>query len=239
MSRRPNPNLAACGPGAKHERTSRERSRSGRVSETGRTLRSITSAASTSCWPGWCTASRSARKLTTPACSPTVEPNGSKPSPDTRRPEDGLCLAKGQASGLARPARPRLRRHRHVAVHPAPASRQLRLAARGGGLARAHARAVRLARRGAAMAAPGCIAAALHRGGLRRTPFAGAFCAPVPSLAVRASACKPMPFDGLGACTSKAPSHPQPSPASGRGRKATHRKNSHPLCAQPAVRPRG
>ena len=38
-----------------------------------------------------------------------------------------------------------------------------------------------------------------------------------PSLAVRASACKPMPFGGLGACASKAPPHPPPSPARGRG----------------------
>ena len=44
-----------------------------------------------------------------------------------------------------------------------------------------------------------------------------AIVAPPPSLAVRASACKPMPFGGLGACASKAPPHPPPSPACGRG----------------------
>ena len=43
---------------------------------------------------------------------------------------------------------------------------------------------------------------------------------PAPSLAVRASACKPMPFGGLGACASKAPPHPPPSPARGRGSNA-------------------
>jgi RHH-type transcriptional regulator, proline utilization regulon repressor / proline dehydrogenase / delta 1-pyrroline-5-carboxylate dehydrogenase len=37
------------------------------------------------------------------------------------------------------------------------------------------------------------------------------------SAAHRASACKPMPFSGLGACASKAPPHPQPSPSRGGG----------------------
>src|SRR6187551_1959038 len=39
-----------------------------------------------------------------------------------------------------------------------------------------------------------------------------------PSLAVRAPACKPAPLERLAACGSKPLSHPQPSPAGGRGR---------------------
>ena len=36
-----------------------------------------------------------------------------------------------------------------------------------------------------------------------------------PPLAVRTSACRPMLFNGQGACALKAPSHPQPSPSGG------------------------
>ncbi len=42
--------------------------------------------------------------------------------------------------------------------------------------------------------------------------------APSPSVAARVPACKPEPFGGLAAGGSKASPHPQPSPASGRGR---------------------
>ena len=38
-----------------------------------------------------------------------------------------------------------------------------------------------------------------------------------PPLAVRTSACRPMLFNGQGACALKAPSHPQPSPSGGGG----------------------
>ncbi len=47
--------------------------------------------------------------------------------------------------------------------------------------------------------------------------------APGPSLAVRVRACKPRPLSGLGACASKAPRRPQPSPQRGEGARRAHR----------------
>ena len=94
-------------------------------------------------------------------------PTGSKLSPHTRRPENGLCLAKGQPCGFVRPARPCLRRRKNVAVHAARAGRQFRVAARGFGLAQPDAQAVRLARGGPAVVAPGCGMAAIDHNDLR------------------------------------------------------------------------
>ena len=50
-----------------------------------------------------------------------------------------------------------------------------------------------------------------------------------PSPAGRTTACKPLPFDGLGACASKAPPHPPPSPQGGEGANVAAPKNSQPL----------
>ena len=56
----------------------------------------------------------------------------------------------------------------------------------------------------------------------------------LPPLAVRTSACKPTPFDGLGACASKAPPRPQPSPSGGGSNDVSSRTPGPPgvLCAR-------